>query len=264
MVTKAYRIPITRFFIHMPIRHSDIHKTGTSTTHTTRSPLKMAAKLVRIKIPSKLLAHIDTPELHQHIQNELGNLPCNLPPDVQDRTLGKYITVSLRQSLTLGDDLVFLLNSPLFLFAISPRLRFEDRNARDPSLDAQTTPDVDVRRLAFQVGHDASSCFTQLRYGASVLIEARHLNQSCDKDCKKSLEWFHDEVEFLGYEYRAREEVTADILGRELVRVVKSKFMRLKVGRQGLLALEKGKECGVGKQKKLKLKLRLWKDAVEG
>lgn len=224
----------------------------------------MAAKLVRLKIPSKLLAHIKTLELRQHIQNELGNLPCDLTSDVQDRVLSKYITVSFQQSLTLGDDLVFLLNSPLFLFAISPRLRSVDRNARDPSLDAQITRELDVRRLAFQGGRDASSCFTQLRYGASVLIEARHLNQSCEKDCKKSLEWFHDEVEFLGHEYRAREEVAAEILGREFVRVVKSEVVRLKVGRQGLLALKDRKDCSVGKEKKLKLKLRLWKDAVKG
>ncbi|KAF1357405.1 hypothetical protein EJ07DRAFT_62254, partial [Lizonia empirigonia] len=51
-----------------------------------------------------------------------------------------------------------------------------------------------------------NSGMAQLRYGRAVLIDVRIPHTEQDTGCKKSLGRFCEEVEFLGWEYKAREE----------------------------------------------------------
>lgn len=181
------------------------------------------------------------------------------------------------------DDLVFLLQSPLFLYAVGPRLRSANRSFRDPTQDATKHPDslmIEVYQLSVLVRYDGGCCVAQLRYGANVLIDARDLgsaheaNDSRDKALKRCLKGFCAEIAFLGCEYRAREGAAAAILGCDLLntveskttelQVVKSKIVKLPVSKQALIALKK-KEIGrVTKTSTMKLKLRLQKDVVDG
>ena len=81
---------------------------------------------------------------------------------------------------------------------------------------------------------------------------------------RRCVRWFCDEVEFLGCEYRAREEAAAAILGYGLMKDVRSKVVMLKVGKERLAALE-AQKCGrVQKNRWMKRRLRLWKGAVGG
>jgi len=232
----------------------------------------MKRKLVRLKLSPGLLAHIELLELRQHLEAEFSRLQYDFALDDADALLGKYGAYVFRTDADRRtEDLVFLLNSPLFLYAISQRVRSANSDLRDWEYDAlPESTAIEARYLSIVVGHDGGGCFTQLRYGASVLTDAREMISATLTDAehrsqyRKCVQWFCDEVEFLGCEYRAREEAAAATLGYGFMKNVKSKVVTLKVGRDRLAALE-AKKCGrVQKERWIKLKLRLWKDAVEG
>lgn len=103
-----------------------------------------------------------------------------------------------------------------------------------------------------------------------MLLDAREIISSDYLQAKQGgryriyLQWFCDEVEFLGYEYRAREEAAAAILGRGLVKNIRSRVVKLKVGKERLVGMRAKDDGRVQKERSIKLKLRLWKVAVEG
>ena len=71
----------------------------------------------------------------------------------------------------------------------------------------------------------------ELRFGDAVLIEARALNVERVKGCEVSLKWFCEEVEFLNCEYRARENEAAETMGCVVTKNVKSRVVKLKLGK---------------------------------
>lgn len=164
------------------------------------------------------------------------------------------------------EDLIYLMNSPLFLYAIGPRMRLANdllhKSLQEASPESTT---IEARHLRIVVGHDASCCFTQLRYGASVLIDTREPNIADQKEAdrisqhRRILQWFCDEVEFLSYEYSAREEAAASILGHRLMKNVRSKFVKLKVGKDKTIASRKKRCYCVQEERWIKFKPRLEK-----
>lgn len=81
---------------------------------------------------------------------------------------------------------------------------------------------------------------------------------------RRCFQWFCDEVKFLGYEYRRREEAAAAILGHGLVKNTRSRVVKLKMGNGRLPGVGAKDDGYVPKERSMKFKLRLWKDAVEG
>ena len=233
-------------------------------------------RIVRLKLPSNLLAHIKILELRHHLQNELSKLGHKLSHSDLDKLLGRLLRPDGGDFIDLAaDDLSFILNSPLFLYTIAPRLRAAAQNlyyvnsgSVQNNLAALT---VEARTLAVTTGRTHNSCFIQLCYGHVALIDV------CKQDCvqlpKPELEteieqifcWFCEEVEFLVCEFSAREQAAAEILGCEVARSVNSKIVKLKLGKKGLSAKTKARNNETKQEKKkLKLTLKLWKDAVEG
>lgn len=49
----------------------------------------MTAKLLRLKLPSKLLAQVKARELRRHFEAEVLGLPCDIQPGDGDRMIGK-------------------------------------------------------------------------------------------------------------------------------------------------------------------------------
>ena len=166
-----------------------------------------------------------------------------------------------------ADDLVFLLSSPLFLYAITPRLRHACQDfgsvQSKSTHDSSAAPAIEARNLAITTGVSNSSYFTQLEHGKATLISIREPIHSSEGARKQSVVWFCEEVEFLACEYRAREEAAAEILGCGLANSVRSRIVKLKVGRKYLLAKMKMNHNATKKERKVKLRLRLRKDAVE-
>lgn len=140
---------------------------------------------------------------------------------------------------------MFLLNSPLFLYTISPRVRSAESYLHKPKLRGTVVParcTIEPHCLGIVTTIDHDGCFTQLRYGTSVLIDvrepARAPGQNTDQQRirEKSIQWFCEEIEFLGNEYRAREQAAAEILGRQHVKSTKSKVVKLKMSNRGVAA----------------------------
>jgi hypothetical protein len=131
---------------------------------------------------------------------------------------------------------------------------------------------VEARNLAIVTGFNRNSCFIQLCYGDVALIGVRKQDYAqipkseLETESEQSFRWFCEEVEFLACEFRAREEAAAEILGREVAGSVNSKIVRLRLGNKSLSAKTQLGHDGMElekEKKKLKLTLRLWKDAVE-
>lgn len=98
---------------------------------------------------------------------------------------------------------------------------------------------------------------------AREIISPDYLQAKQGGRYRRCLQWFCDEVEFLGYEYRAREEAAAAILGRGLVKNIRPRVVKVKVGKERMTDLRRRKDSRGEKERSMKLKLRLWKDAVE-
>lgn len=60
-------------------------------TSTRTQRLEMKQTLVRLKFPSKLLAHIELLELRQHLETEISKLQYEFALDDADKLLGKGI-----------------------------------------------------------------------------------------------------------------------------------------------------------------------------
>lgn len=124
-----------------------------------------------------------------------------------------------------------------------------------PSTCTHTVPMIDFHHLDVISVYEDHGWATKLCFGNAVLIEARELNVKRGKGCQKSLKWFCEEVEFLAYEYRAREAAAAELMGRAIAQTVKSKVVKLRVGRSFLAVL--GTKCvGVRKRKNVSPKLK--------
>lgn len=60
-------------------------------TSTRTQRLEMKQNLVRLKFPSKLLAHIELLELRQHLEAEVSKLHYDFALDDADKLLGKGV-----------------------------------------------------------------------------------------------------------------------------------------------------------------------------
>lgn len=109
------------------------------------------------------------------------------------------------------DDLCFLLRSPLFLYALSPRLRHATNPLRvDGLIKAE---DINIYALNMMIVRDDSSWTTQLLYGGTSLIDGRQYITTEQAGFVQSFHWFCDEARFLSYEFHARELTAAEALG---------------------------------------------------
>lgn len=109
------------------------------------------------------------------------------------------------------DDLCFLLRSPLFLYAISPRLRHATNPLRvDGLIKAEN---INIYALNMMIVRDGSSWATQLLHGGASLIEGRQYMTTEQADFAQSFHWFCDEARFSSCEFHARELAAAEVLG---------------------------------------------------
>jgi hypothetical protein len=109
------------------------------------------------------------------------------------------------------DDLCFLLRSPLFLYAISPRLRHATNSLRVNGLIK--AENINVYALNMMIVRDGSSWATQLLHGGASLIEGRQYMTTEQAGFAQSFHWFCDEARFLSCEFHARELAAAEALG---------------------------------------------------
>ena len=109
------------------------------------------------------------------------------------------------------DDLCFLLRSPLFLYAISPRLRHATNPLRVNGLIK--AEDINIYALNIMIVRDDNSWATQLLYGGTSLIEGRQYITTEQAGFAQSFHWFCDEARFLSCEFHARELAAAEALG---------------------------------------------------
>ncbi|KAI5368819.1 hypothetical protein J4E82_010409, partial [Alternaria postmessia] len=118
-------------------------------------------------------------------------------------------------------DLCFLLRSPLFLYAISPRLRHATNplrvdgliKAEDINIYALNMMILSLIGLIVDISGDDSSWATQLLYGGTSLIEGRQYITTEQAGFAQSFHWFRDEARFLNCEFHARELAAAEALG---------------------------------------------------
>ncbi|KAH8725890.1 hypothetical protein GQ44DRAFT_739374 [Phaeosphaeriaceae sp. PMI808] len=166
--------------------------------------------------------------LLSYLKDILEGLPNNLP---------HYDEVQLLGGTLMTDDLCFLLQSPLFLYAISPRLkRAESRPSYEPAtpnsvLDDNEEPDhrLDISKLCMRIKWINNSWIVQLRYGTSAILEGCQMNVIQDVGFIQSFFWFCEEANFLAYEYRARENASAlPIKGSEEMKKAKSLKLKLR------------------------------------
>ncbi|KAF1828231.1 hypothetical protein BDW02DRAFT_512829 [Decorospora gaudefroyi] len=148
--------------------------------------------------------------LRSHLEATLDNLSNDLPSYYHEQLL---------------DDLCFLFRSPLFLYAMSPRLR-RASEPEDTSTIGMLTPqslndeishnpksDMSIANLKMDVEWDGDSWTTRLLYGDSTLIEGRQSSKTRETGFVQSFHWFCDEARFLCCEFSAREHAAAVQLG---------------------------------------------------
>jgi hypothetical protein len=151
-------------------------------------------------------------ELRQHLQETLEELPNNLPHYDEMRLLSECLyTFGPRPLLTSPDDLCFLICSPLFLYAITPRLT----TPLAPSTPLPPTPKsmtsdkptnaFDISLLDIRIKWTDNSWVAQLSCSDNILLEGRQLNVKQEVGFVQSFFWFCEEASFLAYEYKARE-----------------------------------------------------------
>jgi hypothetical protein len=124
--------------------------------------------------------------------------------------------------------LIFLLRSPLFLYAIAPRLARANKALDSPSHSCPATPEsttsryikkrrnstIDITNLRLLIKWNNSSDWTtQLLYGKEILLEGQHCNTTQAAGFTQSFHWFCEEARFLRREYAAREHAGAVRLG---------------------------------------------------
>lgn len=116
---------------------------------------------------------------------------------------------------------------------------------------------IDLHELSLATGFGYDCCFTELRYGDATLIMVQDLSARREEGCQQSFIQFLEEVEFLEYECRAREEAATEALGLETIDIVGTKIVKLRVGDKGIVAKEKNDFGRIQKEGKLKLRWRL-------
>lgn len=104
--------------------------------------------------------------------------------------------------------------------------------------------------------NDHNSGIIQLRYGRAVLIDVRMPLTEQDTAGKKIMGRFCEEVEFLQWEYKAREEAAKDILGRGIANELRSRIVKLKLGKKVFVGDKIGRG-GVQEKKSVKPRLKL-------
>ncbi|KNG52435.1 hypothetical protein TW65_00247 [Stemphylium lycopersici] len=153
--------------------------------------------------------------LRSRLQQVLDELPQNLPTYHHEELL---------------DDLCFLLQSPLFLFAVCPRLRtgelppessptgistpqslYEGDKFDNTYYGTETGPDSE--KLGMEIKWDDNSWVTRLLHGGSALIEGRDCRTTEEAGFHQSFHWFCEEATFLCCEFRAREHAAAVSVG---------------------------------------------------
>jgi hypothetical protein len=166
--------------------------------------------------------------------------------------------------LTHLDDLAFLLRSPLFLHAISPRLTTPPSAHLPPTPCSTNTAfdkpndTLDLTYFNIRIQWTETAWVTQLCYGESMLLEGRQIGVEQEVGFGQCFWWFCEEAGFLAWEFKARERAWGVRRGK----VVDEELLVEEVG---------GIELGMGmKEKKepggkggLKLKIR-WRDTVKG
>jgi hypothetical protein len=119
------------------------------------------------------------------------------------------------------DDLCFLLRSPLFLYAIAPRLRRATNAMRsDPGLRAdphKKATHINISLLSMKIAWNGNSWATRLLYGEASLIEGRKFNTTQKAGFNQSFHWFCEEARFLSCEFHAREHAATVALGTAVV-----------------------------------------------
>ncbi|KAI4933172.1 hypothetical protein J4E85_003576 [Alternaria conjuncta] len=140
--------------------------------------------------------------LRSHLQSSLDDSLGRLPS--HDRT-------------QLLDDLCFLLRSPLFLYAIAPRIRRAAATSERAATGLMTPSSladerakeegINISALNMRVGWDGESWATQLLYDNISLIEGREYKTTKKAGYAPSFHWFCEEARFLSYEFHAREQL---------------------------------------------------------
>ncbi|EUC47294.1 hypothetical protein COCMIDRAFT_90539 [Bipolaris oryzae ATCC 44560] len=169
--------------------------------------------------------------LRGHLQEVLDKLPQDLPTYHHEELLGKHQQHTSCIYLTLAlDGLCFLLHSPLFYYAVSPRIRREEQKARSSETNAATTQTPIVKnahegvirepatylalsKLCIDIKQEENGWVTRLLYNNAILIEGRDLCKEEDSSFITSFRFFCEEVEFLSSEFRSRERAGAILRG---------------------------------------------------
>jgi hypothetical protein len=172
----------------------------------------------------------DNDKLRSHLQNALNGLPQDLPAYNKEQLLGQCsVHITLNELTATTDDLCSLLHSPLFLYAMRPRVRRAKQAAEasrirmltpesmndgrsSPEINRKPDNDVDMENLSMGIQWDGSSWTTRLFYGESTLVEGRQ-RAPRKAGSAQSFRWFCDEARFLRYEFSAREHAASVRLG---------------------------------------------------
>lgn len=163
------------------------------------------------------------------------------------------------------DDLCFLLRSPLFLYAISPRLTTPSSPSTIlPPTPKSMTSDMcdtifEVTHLEIRVKSADDSCVAQLSYGDNVLLEGRQLDVEQEARFVQSIFWFCEEASFLAYEYKAREHAWAVRMGEAVDVEPLMEGNMVKADGPKMLGRSKGRD----NRRALKLKIR-FRDTKRG
>ncbi|KAH7371028.1 hypothetical protein BKA66DRAFT_444432 [Pyrenochaeta sp. MPI-SDFR-AT-0127] len=124
----------------------------------------------------------------------------------------------------LIENLCFLFKSPLFYFAIRPRLRQAKQSHYETVWRAESLEDHIYKtngvhpfsKLNVRITWDGQSWATQLLYDESMLLEGREMHAKLEKGFEQSFHWFCDEARCLWYEFKGREHAAAVRLGTAL------------------------------------------------
>jgi len=109
------------------------------------------------------------------------------------------------------------LRSPLFLYAVAPRIRRGTASSQRDTTGLMTPSSladesvkeegIDISALNMRVGWDGESWATQLLYDNISLIEGREYNTTKKAGYAPSFQWFCEEARFLSCEFHAREQL---------------------------------------------------------
>ena len=164
--------------------------------------------------------------------------------------------MTIRALTSTIDDLCFLLHSPLFLYAIAPRLRRATTSLKSDAQNLVTAGSLvngtkkaeEIYRygLKMMVVWDGNSWATRLLYGETPLMEGRQYKTTEKAGSGKSFHWFCDEVRFLSCEFRAREHAAMVALGS----AVDTELTEVEVGQT------RAKSEGKRQRRIVKLKIR--------